>query len=53
MALEALDTGFAIRLGGRAILTHSEGTPCFAVGRGVPHVHAKLGHFDVSQEVSW
>ena len=51
MALEALDTGFAIRLGGRAILAHGDGAPCFAVGRGVPHVQARLGHFDVSQEV--
>ncbi len=51
MALDALDTGFALRLGGQVILTHSEGAPCFFVGRGVPHVHAKLGHFDVSQEV--
>lgn len=51
MALDALDTGFALRLGGQTILTHSAGAPCFFVGRGVPHVHSKLGHFDVSQEV--
>ena len=51
MALDALDTGFALRLGGQAILSHSEGAPCFSVGRGVPHVHSKLGHFDVAQEV--
>ena len=51
MALDALDPGFALRLGGQAILTHSESAPCFSVGRGVPHVHSKLGHFDVAQEV--
>src|SRR5687768_6875965 len=51
MALDALDTGFALRLGGQTILTHSAGAPCVFVGRGVPDVHSKLGHFDVSQEV--
>jgi alpha-glucosidase len=51
MALDALDTGFALRLGGQTILTHIAGAPCFSVGRGEPHVHSKLGHFDVSQEV--
>src|SRR3990167_2723732 len=51
MALDALDTGFAIRLGGQTILTHSAGAPCFFVGRGVPQVHSKLGHFDVAQEM--
>jgi hypothetical protein len=34
MAPEALDTGFAIRLGGTTILSHAAGAPCIAVGRG-------------------
>ena len=51
MALDALDTGFALRLGGQVILSHQGGAPCFFVGRGEAHVHSKLGHFDVSQDV--
>lgn len=49
MAPEALDTGFAIRLGGTTILSHAAGAPCIAVGRGHAHVAARRGHFDVSQ----
>ena len=49
MAPDALDTGFAIRLGGTTILTHAAGAPCIAVGRGQAHVAARRGHFDVSQ----
>ena len=51
MALDVLDTGFALRLVGQTILTHIAGAACFSVGRGEPHVHSKLGHFDVGQEV--
>ena len=49
MAPDALDTGFAIRLGGTTILSHAAGAPCIAVGRGHAHVAARRGHFDVSQ----
>jgi alpha-glucosidase len=49
MAPDALDTGFAIRLGGTTILSHVAGAPCIAVGRGQAHVAARRGHFDVSQ----
>lgn len=51
MALEIRDDGFCLRLGDQEILAHSHTAPCFAVGRGVPHIHAQLGHFDVSQQV--
>lgn len=49
MAPKALDTGFAICLGGTTILSHAAGAPCIAVGRGQAHVAARRGHFDVSQ----
>lgn len=51
MALEPHDNGFALRLREQVILSHDNDTPCFFVGRGEPHVHARLGHFDLSQNL--
>ncbi|QKS01080.1 alpha-glucosidase [Sphingomonas sp. CL5.1] len=51
MALEAHDNGFALRLHEQVILSHDSDMPGFFVGRGEPHVHARLGHFDLSQDV--
>lgn len=51
MTVDARSTGFAIHPGGKTILAHDPRQPCLFVGRGEPHVHATLGHFDVSQEL--
>jgi alpha-glucosidase len=51
MALEALDNGFAIRVGGTTIIEHRADAPCLFVGRGVPSVEGERGHYEIADYV--
>lgn len=51
MALEALDSGFAIIIDGKTIIDHRADAPAFFIGRGEAHVQGHRGHFDIAEDV--
>ena len=52
MTADRRDNVFAIEIDGKPILRHTPAVPCLFVGRGEAHVHARLGHFDLSQNIA-
>ncbi len=50
MKIVEIDGGFSLTLAGREILRHTDSSPCFQLGNGVPDVESHSGVFKVREK---